>query len=214
MGLGRPRPHRRVERQLSGPMRRVRNPIPFRSVVREDRGVQRVGDASTDMREIVAKTGVDRLALTNLGTDDLPRIGWSGSPLHLRRVAHELSRVKTGDAEYLAVRAPDGSPLATGGIDYVQEPGVGTIWQLATRPDVRRLGIGTRLIDAAEARIRARGCRTAKLSVEHDNPRARALYERLGYLAVGDRGGAWDAQHDDGSIFTHETVLTDMEKHL
>ena len=52
------------------------------------------------------------------------------------------------------------------------------------------------------------------LSVEHDNPRAQTLYERLGYIACGERSASWESLREDGSRFLYETVLTDMRKPL
>lgn len=125
-----------------------------------------------------------------------------------------LARVSYGDTEYLAVRAPDGTPVAIGGIDYSLAPGVGTIFQLATHERLQGLGLGTLLIAAAEERIRRRGVRVARLGVEDDNPRARALYERLGYVASGRRPESWEAQGDEGMMFLYETVVTELDKHL
>jgi ribosomal protein S18 acetylase RimI-like enzyme len=169
---------------------------------------------SGDVRQIVTEVGVKHLAVTDLVAADLERIAWSGGPSHIREVARQLDRVAGGDSEYLAVRAPDGSPIAKGGIDSTQDPGVGTIWQVATRDDVRGLGIATRLIHAAEHRIRTRGLTKAKLSVGVDNTHALLLYERLGYVAQGERRSSWEADREDGSTYTKETVLTDMEKNL
>jgi ribosomal protein S18 acetylase RimI-like enzyme len=169
---------------------------------------------SGSLRDRVTELGIDRLAVTDLVESDLRDIGWSGSPAHVRHVAKELDRVACGDAEYLAVRLPDGTPIAKGGIDFGERSDAGVIHQLATHRDLRGLGIGSRLVAAAEARIRARGLTMASLSVEHDNPRARALYERLGYIRCGERDASWEAQQEDGSLFTYETVLTDMEKAL
>jgi ribosomal protein S18 acetylase RimI-like enzyme len=169
---------------------------------------------SASLRELVTELGIERLAVTNLVHTDLGHIAWSGSPAHVRHVAKELDRVACGDAEYLAVRLPAGTPIAKGGIDFGERPGAGVIHQVATHPDLRGLGIGSRLVAAAEARIRARGLTMARLSVEHDNPRARTLYERLGYVRCGECNASWEAQREDGSMFTYETVLTDMEKAL
>jgi hypothetical protein len=47
--------------------------------------------------------------------------------------------------------------------------------------------------DAAERRIRTGGLQRAEFSVEEGNPRARALYQRLGYVAYGSEPDAWDA---------------------
>ncbi len=82
------------------------------------------------------------------------------------------------------------------------------------RAELRGLGIGTRLITEAEERIRARELPVARLGVEVDNVRARALYERLGYVATGERPAAWEDMRPDGSVFTYEMVLTEMKKRL
>jgi ribosomal protein S18 acetylase RimI-like enzyme len=74
--------------------------------------------------------------------------------------------------------------VALGGVDYTLTPGAGTLWRLAVHGALQSCGIGTLLIEAAEQRIRARGLHRAELGVEECNPRARALYERLGYAAT------------------------------
>jgi ribosomal protein S18 acetylase RimI-like enzyme len=85
------------------------------------------------------------------------------------------------DASRLEPACPwSGLPVAIGGIDYATFAGAGEIMQLSVRPALQSCGIGTILILAAEQRIRARGLRRAELGVEESNPRARALYERLG----------------------------------
>jgi RimJ/RimL family protein N-acetyltransferase len=47
-----------------------------------------------------------------------------------------------------------------------------------------------------------------------DNPRARALYERLGYRAFGQAPDSWDAVAEDGSVRRHQTMCTLMRKDL
>lgn len=42
-------------------------------------------------------------------------------------------------------------------------------------------GIGSQLVEAAEASARRHGCNRMRLEVRADNQRARALYERTGY---------------------------------
>jgi ribosomal protein S18 acetylase RimI-like enzyme len=53
------------------------------------------------------------------------------------------------------------------------------------------MGVGTSLIRALEQRIVDRGLRSARLAVEHDNPRAAALYRRLGYRELGSSLDTW-----------------------
>jgi ribosomal protein S18 acetylase RimI-like enzyme len=146
---------------------------------------------------------------------DLPHCTWSGSRSHLRTVAKELERVAAGAAEYLAVCvAKSDLPVAIGGVDYEACPGSGNIHQLATMPALQSCGLGTALIEEAERRILRRGLTRAELGVEHENPRARALYARLGYVAFDDRPDAWDEEGPDGTIRRYETMCAILEKDL
>ncbi|MER7757531.1 GNAT family N-acetyltransferase [Kitasatospora sp. NPDC097643] len=145
---------------------------------------------------------------------DLPACGWSGSATHLRHVAMELERARADEVDYLAVCTTADLPVAIGGVDYRAAPGAGWLWQLAVLPALQSCGLGTLLIHAAEDRIRARGLRRAELGVEEDNPRARALYERLGYVAFDRRPDAWDEEAPDGTIHRYETICTIMGRDL
>ncbi len=51
------------------------------------------------------------------------------------------------------------------------------------RPEMQSNGIGTQIILAAEQAAREKGYKQICLGVSEKNPRARALYERLGYTA-------------------------------
>ncbi|WP_327072778.1 GNAT family N-acetyltransferase [Kitasatospora purpeofusca] len=93
-------------------------------------------------------------------------------------------------------------------------PGAGTLWQLGVHPALQSCGIGTLLVRSAEQRISARGLALAELGVEESNPRARALYERLGYRAFGSELESWDVEAEDGSLRRYETLCTLMRKDL
>ena len=154
------------------------------------------------------------LTIRDLTPEDLPSCAWSGPATHLASIAQALERARRGDVDYLAVCPPSGLPVALGGIDYAKTPGAGTLWQLAVHGTLQSCGIGTILIHAAEQRIRARGLHRAELSVEECNPRARALYERLGYLAYGREPDSWDEEGPNGTITRYDTMLTLMRKEL
>jgi len=100
------------------------------------------------------------------------------------------------------------------GIDYAANSGAGTLWQMATIEELRGLGIGTELISAAENRILKRGLSVAQSDVELDNPRARMLYERLGYREAGHRSASWEVEAPDGSTSLYETDVVTLRKHL
>ena len=54
------------------------------------------------------------------------------------------------------------------------------------RDSSRRQGIGTTMIEAAEAEARRRGCTQVRLTVAKENPAALALYAGRGYERVGE----------------------------
>jgi ribosomal protein S18 acetylase RimI-like enzyme len=154
------------------------------------------------------------LIIRDLTPGDLPSCAWSGSATHLASVAKELERARRGEVDYLAACPPSGLPVAIGGIDYAENPGAGTLMQLSVHPALQSCGIGTLLIEAAEQRILARRLHRAELGVEESNPRARALYDRLGYTAYGRAPDSWDEQAPDGTIIRYETMCTLMRKEL
>jgi ribosomal protein S18 acetylase RimI-like enzyme len=152
------------------------------------------------------------LVIRDLTPEDLPSCGWAGSALHLASIAAALERAVGGEVEYLAACPPSGLPVAVGMIDYAIHPGAGTLEQLSVHGALQSCGIGTLLIRAAEQRILSRGLRRAELGVEESNPRARALYERLGYVVYGRAPESWDEMAADGSIYRYETLCTLMRK--
>lgn len=154
------------------------------------------------------------LTIRDLTHADLPACAWSGNPAHMRAVGVALDRAARGEADYLGVFLPSGMPIALGGVDFVPSPGAGVLWQLAVLPALQGCGIGTRLIEELERRIVVRGLSRAELLVEVDNPRAKALYERLGYGVIGRRAEGWDTERPDGQVYRYETVCDVLSKTL
>ncbi|MCW2932107.1 MAG: family acetyltransferase [Actinomycetia bacterium] len=50
--------------------------------------------------------------------------------------------------------------------------------------------------------------------MEDSNPRARALYDRLGYRAYGREPDSWDQEGPDGTITRYDTMVTLMRREL
>lgn len=53
--------------------------------------------------------------------------------------------------------------------------------------NARGMGVGTALLDAIREEARVRGYKEVRLDVIDTNPRAKALYERQGFVARGDQ---------------------------
>lgn len=65
----------------------------------------------------------------------------------------------------------------------------GYIPRVCVRPAYRRRGVATALMDTAETAARVFGCTSMTLEVRQSNSAAIALYESLGYEAIGKRPG-------------------------
>lgn len=151
-----------------------------------------------------------RLQVRDVEPEDLPALGWSGGPAHLRVLAETWQRAQIEEVALLGLEAPNGRLVAVGGVDLTSTPGVGGLWMLAVRPSWQSLGVGTLLIGALEGAAAGRGLAEVELSVEDDNPDATRLYRRLGYAPVGRREDTWPL--DDGSL--HRTVTTVLRRPL
>lgn len=95
--------------------------------------------------------------------------------------------------------------LVTGAAGLVPE-----LKNLNVRGAHRSRGVGSAVIHAAEVLCRAQGADRMAVGVSVDNPRARALYERLGYLGTGERDTiTYQYVDDDGN---HRTATETSEQ--
>ena len=154
------------------------------------------------------------VTVRELGHADLPDLRWCGPPSHLRNVSAQLDRAALGEVVYLALCGPAGLPIAVGGADLGRRAGTGRLYQLAVLPELQSCGLGTLLIGALEARVRERGLARVDIGVGEDNPRARALYERLGYVVFGSEVDRWTYERDDGAAGVVEDLCTLLGKDL
>jgi ribosomal protein S18 acetylase RimI-like enzyme len=150
------------------------------------------------------------LEVRDLDYADVGDLDWSGSGLHVAAVARELEAAYADQCALLVVTLPNGHLVALGGVDFRREAGVGVLWMLSVHETMQSMGIGTLLIGALEERARRHGCGRAQIAVEHDNPRAAALYRRLGYVECGTGLDSWPVAGGE----TYVTVCTVLERQL
>jgi predicted N-acetyltransferase YhbS len=60
-------------------------------------------------------------------------------------------------------------------------PDVALLTHLQVHPELRRIGVGTALVNAVEQHLIGEGHERVALAVRTDNPAAARLYDRLGY---------------------------------
>jgi|SRR5690348_4035326 len=106
--------------------------------------------------------------------------------LTLGRTYEESLEVVCDPAREVYVATPVDAPEVVGFLILdMRGTFVGYLRSVAVREDWRGRGLGSRLIAFAETRI-FRDHPNAFLLVSSFNPRARALYERLGYEEIGE----------------------------
>ena len=114
---------------------------------------------------------------------DLPHLEWHGGA-DLRSFYHAAWQGhQSGEMTFL-VADLGGFPIGQVVILWdgkLSHPHFPDLQSLRVHPAFRGLGIGSRLIEAAEKVCAERGFARIGLSVGVDNPRARKLYEKLGY---------------------------------
>jgi ribosomal protein S18 acetylase RimI-like enzyme len=151
-----------------------------------------------------------RLTVRDLEATDLADLDWSGGAEHVRALAAALQARYADEMAVLVLALPNERLVAVGAVDFRPDPGAGVLTMLSVHEHLQSLGLGTRLIAALEKRVRKRGLHRVQLSVEHDNPRALALYRRLGYREVGSRVESWPVAGGR----TYVTVTAVLEREL
>jgi ribosomal protein S18 acetylase RimI-like enzyme len=150
------------------------------------------------------------LTVRELQPEDLGDLDWSGGSHHVDAIASKLQASFAGDAALVVVALPNDRLVATGVVDFTRDPGYGLIMMLAVHETFQSLGLGSIVIEALEQRIREHGRASARIDVEHDNPRAAALYQRLGYRVHGTVLDSWPV----AAGRTYVTICTVMIKPL
>lgn len=150
------------------------------------------------------------LTVRELDPAALPELDWTGSGAHLQAIARDLGRAAVGDVVQLVVAAANGSLVGFGAVDLTQGDSSGRLWMLSVRESWQSLGVGTLLIRELEQQIVARGRQRATIAVEHDNPRARDLYLRLGYRPVGTELDSWTTGLGQTYVTVTEVLHRDL----
>jgi ribosomal protein S18 acetylase RimI-like enzyme len=119
--------------------------------------------------------------------EDLPALEWWGlfQP-HRELIRNIFERHARGDAAVMLVAEANGMASGQVWMDLVRQQGegIGVIWALRVFPCLQRSGVGSHLVQAAEAVLRAQGCDMAETSVERSTPGPRSFFGRLGYREV------------------------------
>ena len=85
--------------------------------------------------------------------------------------------------------------LGTAVVFFRKSSRIARLYSIASKPEARSKGVGSALIEAAEASAQMRHCTALRLEVRTDNVTAIRLYERLGYRKIGH----YERYYQDGA---------------
>lgn len=153
---------------------------------------------------------------------DLPNLEWEGRYAHFRNLFRRaFAEQATGRRLMLVAAAPDGRlvgqvfiQLHSGEAQFADGHSRAYLYSLRVREELRGQGLGTRLLQAAEAELARRGFRTAVIAASRSNPGARRLYERLGYRVFAEDPGEWDLIDPQGESRQYHDPSWLLEKTL
>ncbi|WP_236783740.1 GNAT family N-acetyltransferase [Azospirillum humicireducens] len=109
---------------------------------------------------------------------------------HREIIAGAFRLQERGDGSMLLADV-NGFPVGQICIDFLRKrpSGRATLWALRVFQPFRRLGVGVRLVRAAERLVLQRGVPFTELGVDRDNAGVLPFYERLGYEHCGRERG-------------------------
>lgn len=106
------------------------------------------------------------------------------------------------NAVFLAAESDSGDTVGYLGCHLILDEAY--IANVAVSPDVRREGIGGRLVGALLDILRERNAAFVTLEVRVSNQPAIALYTKFGFKPVGTRRGFYDRPKEDALLMTAE----------
>lgn len=134
--------------------------------------------------------------------EDLPTLEWYGlhTP-HREIIAGAFRLQERGDGAMLLADV-NSFPVGQICIDFLRKrpSGRATLWALRVFQPFRGLGIGVRLVRAAERVVIHRGVPFAELGVDRDNAGVLPFYERLGYEHCGRERGQFLYHTPEGRL--------------
>ncbi len=144
--------------------------------------------------------------------DDLRPLEWFGLITPYRAIVDAYFAETTHTPNVFLVAVAHAFPVGQVWVNLLKfgAQQIGEISALRVIPNLQGLGIGSLLIHAAEDAIRQHGFSTAQLNVSRDNPSAKRLYDRLGYVVVGEEDVRWNFTTPDGEfveVEEHEYVM-------
>jgi ribosomal protein S18 acetylase RimI-like enzyme len=147
-----------------------------------------------------------KIRIRHASHKDLPALEWEGEFKHFRHIFAEAYRLmELGEVVMWVAVLPNVGLIGQLFVQLYGHKQAQTdyessayIYGFRVQPIFRRNGIGSRLLQTAEADLVKRGCLRISLNVARDNESARRFYERFGYNVVAPEPGIWSYLDHEG----------------
>jgi ribosomal protein S18 acetylase RimI-like enzyme len=152
---------------------------------------------------------------------DLPKLEWYGQYTHFRALFRRTFQEQLQKRRLMLVADCNDFPIGnifiqlSGGEQlYTNGRRRAYFYSLRVMDMFQGYGIGTSLIREAELLATEHQLRWATIAASIDNPRARRLYERLGYKVIAEDDGKWSYRdHENRIRYVHEPCWV-LEKRI
>ena len=153
--------------------------------------------------------------------DDLPKLEWYGQYRHFRLVYRRTYREQILGHRLMILAVCRDFPIGQLFIQLRSKEGrvaeqgrKAYFYSLRVMDMFQNLGIGSRLLDEAEAVVGSLGYHSATIAAAKHNPDARRLYERRGFRVFAEDEGRWRYIDHKGMVrLVHEPCWL-LEKSL
>ena len=152
---------------------------------------------------------------------DLPKLEWYGQYTHFRSLFRRTYQEQLQRRRLMLLADCNDFPVGhifiqLQGNDHTVADGRrrAYFYSLRVMDMFQGHGIGTRLIYEAEIMTADHGFKWATIAAARDDPRARLLYERLGYKTFAEDEGKWSyVDHENRVRYVHEPCWV-LEKRI
>lgn len=150
-----------------------------------------------------------KLKLKIATPSDIKKLEWNGQYTHFRNLFRRAYLEQQKGRRLMLVMEFNNYPIARLFIQFsgltnstTDRKSRGYIYSFTVMEPFRNLGIGSRMLTAAEDILRKRNFQVATISVAKENMGALKLYKRSGYRVYGEDDGQW--QYHDHENIVHQ----------
>lgn len=152
--------------------------------------------------------------------EDLPKLEWFGAYTHYRKLFRQTYRDFMKGRQAMWIAEVRDFPIGQIFINFMSTLGKragishGYLYALRVMKPFQRMGLGSKLVEAAEQYLMQNNYQRATIAVGKTNTGAIRLYKRLGYNIIDEDPGRWRYEDHLGKMRYVEEECWVMEKWL